>query len=70
MFGLLDDAIDLVRDVTEEVVDLGSEVVSLGSFGALSKENVKVALGTGLTVYELSDMTGVAVSVLEGLTDD
>lgn len=66
MFGLLDDAADLVSDT----LDVGASILTLGVYGELSQANVRRILATGVTIYELSEATGVALSVLREFIDE
>ena len=56
--------------VIEDVVDVSLAVVTLGEYGELSKENVTRLLATGLTIYTLSEITGVAVELIEKALED
>lgn len=70
MFGLLNDALDVATSAVSDVANMGLAVVTLGEYGELSKENVGRLLATGITIYELSEMTGVAVDVIQSVVDD
>ncbi len=70
MFGLLNDAVNLAVDTVGDVANMGLAVVTLGEYGELSKANVARLLATGITIYELSEMTGVAVDVIQSVVDD
>lgn len=73
MFGLgriLESVVDVAVSTVEDVVDIGTSVVTLGAYGELSSENVTRLLATGLTIYELSELTGVAMELLQEVADD
>lgn len=73
MFGLgklAGSVIDLAVNTVGDVVDISTSIVTLGAYGELSSENVTRLLATGLTIYELSELTGVAVELLEEVIDD
>ncbi len=70
IFGFIDEAINLTSRVVEDSIDVGLAVVTLGEYGELSKENVSRILGTGITIYELSQATGVAVELIEKALED
>lgn len=69
MFGILDDIVDTAIDLTSSTV---SKAVNIGTLGAvdLDKENIAKYLAAGYTLYELSEVTGVALHVLESMMED
>lgn len=70
MFNLLNDVVDMATQTVSDAVDIGLATVTLGEYGELSTENVSRLLATGLTVYELSELTGVTVDVIQSVVDD
>lgn len=64
MFGLLDDVVDKVINVTSKTVSPVTEI-----FGVSSKQ-VAALLAAGYTVYEVSEMTGIAVDVINKVLEE
>lgn len=63
MFGLLDDVVGAVIKTTSDVVSPVTEM-----FG-VSGKTVATLLAAGYTVYEVSELTGLAVEVIQKLGD-
>jgi len=70
MFGFIDDMISTTAKLVEDAVDVGTAVLTMGEYGELSKENVSRLVASGLTVYALSEATGVAVDIIQDVLDD
>lgn len=70
MFGFVDDMIKSTASIVEDAIDIGTSVLTLGEYGELSKENVSRLIASGITIYALSEATGVAVEVLEKVLED
>jgi len=70
MFGFVSDMIDSTVKIIDDAVDITLAVVTLGEYGELSKENVTRLIATGITIYALSEATGVAVDVIEKVLED
>jgi hypothetical protein len=68
MFGLFDDAVKVAASITADVVGTVVEVGSLGSI-EINRKNVSALLEAGYTIYELSEVTGIAVNVLEEIVE-
>ena len=66
VFGLFDDAVKLVEDA----VDVGLSVATLGVYGKLNKENVSRLIAGGMTIYTISEATGIAVDLIEKALED
>tara|TARA_R110000782_G_scaffold147178_2_gene239971 strand:+ start:867 stop:1058 length:192 start_codon:yes stop_codon:yes gene_type:complete len=62
--------IDETVKILDDVVDTGLAVVTLGEYGELNKENVTRLLAAGLTIYTISEVTGVAVDLIEKALED
>ena len=65
MFGFINDAINATASIVEDAVDVTLSVVTLGEYGELNKENVSRLIASGITIYALSEATGVAVDLIE-----
>lgn len=52
-------------ELVEDAVDVGVHVLSLGEYGELNKQNVSRLIAAGMTVYTISEATGVAVELIE-----
>jgi len=70
IFGFIEDMVSTVAKTVEDVIDVGVAVVALGEYGELSKENVSRIIATGITVYALSEATGVAVEIIEKVLEE
>lgn len=70
VFGFINDMIDTTTKIVEDAVDISLSVATLGEYGELSKENVSRLIASGITVYALSEATGVAVDVIEKVLED
>ncbi len=70
MFGFIDDALDAVVNIADTSIDMALAVVTLGEYGELSKENVTRLIVSGITIYEISELTGVAVELINGVLED
>tara|TARA_R110000772_G_scaffold43692_1_gene100653 strand:- start:9025 stop:9237 length:213 start_codon:yes stop_codon:yes gene_type:complete len=70
MFGFINSMIDETVKILDDVVDTGLAVVTLGEYGELNKENVTRLLAAGLTIYTISEVTGVAVDLIEKALED
>jgi len=66
MFGL----IDALTDTVEDVIDIGVGVATLGAYGDISRTKVSSLIASGLTVYEITEMTGWSIDLIEELTSD
>ena len=69
IFGFIDDMIKTTAKVVEDAVDVTTYTLTLGEYGELSKENVSRLIASGLTVYAISEATGVAVDVIQKVLD-
>lgn len=65
IFGLLNSTARLVEDA----IDVGVGVLTLGEAGDVSKEKVSRLIAAGLTAYAISEMTGIAVDVIEKMAE-
>lgn len=70
VFGLIDDMINTTSKVVEDTVDVSTAVITLGECGELNKENVSRLVASGITIYALSEATGVTVDVIEKILED
>jgi len=70
VFGFIDEAINTTAKIVEDAVDVGSSVVTMGEYGELSKENVSRLIASGITLYTLSEATGLAIDVLQSVLDE
>ena len=70
VFGLIDDMLTQTTKIVGDAFDVGVAVITLGEYGELSKDNVSRLIAAGLTVYALSEATGVAVGVIEKVLED
>lgn len=70
MFGFISNMIDETVKIAGDAVDVSLAVVTLGEYGDLNKENVTRLIATGLTVYAISEVTGVAVDLIEKTLDE
>lgn len=61
MFGFIADAVETTLDVAESIVCDGE---------LPTKRQVGKLVEAGLTLYAISEVTGIALDVLEGMTDD
>jgi hypothetical protein len=68
MFGLLDDVVKVAASITADVVGTVVEVGSLGSI-EINRKNISDLIEAGYTIYELSEVTGIAVNVLEEIVE-
>ena len=66
MFEFINDVVKIVEDV----VDVGIATVTLGEYGEFSKENVSRIIAGGMTIYALSEATGVAVELIEKIIEE
>lgn len=62
--------LNAVCDLTESTVNVGVGVITLGQFGNLNSEQIGKLLKSGYTIYELSEITGVAVELIQEVMDD
>lgn len=70
VFGFINDAINTTAKMVEDAIDVGTAVITLGEYGELSKENVSRLISSGMTIYALSEATGVAVDLIEKALED
>ena len=70
MFGFINDIVNETAKIVEDAVDVTLAVVTLGEYGELSKENVTRLIASGLTIYAISEATGVAVELIEKAIED
>jgi len=70
MFGFINDMVEETVKLVDDTVDVSLAVVTLGEYGELSKDNVTRLIATGITVYTLSEATGVAVELIEQVLED
>jgi len=70
MFGFIDDMVKTTAKLVEDVVDVSIGVVTLGEYGEVSKENVSRIIASGVTIYALSEASGVAVDILQKALDE
>ena len=70
IFGFIEDAINTTVGVVEDAVDISLAVVTLGELGELSKKNVSRLIAGGLTIYEISEASGIAIDVIEKVMED
>lgn len=70
VFGFIDDMIKTTTGLVEDSIDIVTAVITLGEYGELSKENVSRLIASGITIYALSEATGVAVDVIEKVLED
>lgn len=70
MFGFIDDMVKTTAKLVEDVVDVSIGVVTLGEYGEVSKENVSRIIASGVTIYALSEASGVAVDILQNALDE
>jgi hypothetical protein len=68
MFGLFDDVVKVAASITADVVGTVVEVGSLGNI-EINRKNISTLIEAGYTIYELSEMTGIAVNVLEEIVE-
>jgi len=70
IFGFIEDAIKATANIVEDAIDISVAVVTLGEYGELNKENVSRLIASGLTIYAISEVTGVAVGLIENALED
>lgn len=70
IFGFIDDAIKTTQTFIEDVFDISVAVISFGEYGELSRENVTRLIATGVTLYALSEASGIAVDTLQEWLDN
>tara|TARA_R110000782_G_scaffold85221_2_gene165728 strand:- start:1968 stop:2180 length:213 start_codon:yes stop_codon:yes gene_type:complete len=70
MFGFINSIIDESVKIVDDAIDVGLAVVTLGEYGELSKDNVTRLIAAGLTIYAISEATGVAVDLIERALDE
>tara|TARA_R110000796_G_scaffold85679_2_gene185802 strand:+ start:584 stop:796 length:213 start_codon:yes stop_codon:yes gene_type:complete len=70
MFGFINSMIDESVKIVDDAIDVGLAVVTLGEYGELSKDNVTRLIAAGLTIYAISEATGVAVDLIERALDE
>ena len=70
MFGFINSMIDESVKIVDDAIDVGLAVVTLGEYGELSKDNVTRLIAAGLTIYAISEATGVAVDLIEKALDE
>ncbi len=70
MFGFVTDMINETVKIVDDAVDVGLAVVTLGEYGELSKENITRLIASGLTIYAISEVSGVAVDLIEKALDN
>ena len=70
MFGFINSMIDESVKIVDDAIDVGLAVVTLGEYGELSKDNVTRLIAGGLTIYTISEATGVAVDLIEKALDE
>lgn len=70
MFGFIDDMISSTTKIVEGAVDVTMYTVTLGEYGELNKQNVSRLIASGLTIYALSEATGVAVDTIQKVLDN
>lgn len=61
MFGIFDDIVDTAIKTTSKVVSPITELVGVDA------KTVASLLAAGYTIYEISELTGIAVDVIEKL---
>lgn len=67
---ILDEMITGATKVVADTIDIGTAVITLGEYGEMSKENVSRLVATGITIYALSEASGVAVDIIERFLDE
>jgi hypothetical protein len=70
MFSFVGSVLSETTKIVEDVVDVGLAVVTLGEYGELSKKNVSRLIDSGLTIYDISEATGVAIDLIEKVLED
>ena len=70
MFVFINNMVNETAKLVEDAVDVSLAVVTLGEYGELNKENVTRLIASGLTVYTISEATGVAVELIEKALED
>lgn len=65
MFSFVTNVVNETAKIVEDVVDVSLAVVTLGEYGELNKKNVTRLIESGLTIYDISEATGVAIHLLE-----
>lgn len=65
MFGFIDDIAEVVEDAIDVTIGIGTA----GIYGDLSKDKVSKLVATGLTIYQISEMTGWATDLIEEAID-
>ena len=66
-FDLLDDVVSAAVVTAAVVVDTAAEVTSFATLCLLDKREVLRLAGTGLAVYEIVSITGLATDVVEAV---
>jgi hypothetical protein len=61
---------DAACDLTDSALNVGVGVITLGQFGTLNSEQIGKLLASGYTIYELSELTGVAVELIQEVLND
>lgn len=70
IFGFIEDTIRAGANIVEDAIDISVAVVTLGEYGELNKRNVSRLISSGMTLYAISEVTGVAVDLLEKALDE
>jgi hypothetical protein len=70
VFGFIDEMINTGAKIAEDAIDVGLGALSMGEMGDLSKEKVARLISAGVTIYSISEATGIAVEVLEKLIEE
>jgi len=70
IFGFISDVVESTTEVVSDAIDVGLGVVTLGEYGELNKENVSRLIAAGMTIYGISEATGVAVDLIEKALED
>lgn len=67
---LVEDAVDAAGNIVDQTFDAALEITSLGEGGRLDSTTMSNLLASGLTLYEISELSGIAMYLLEDIVDE
>ena len=74
MFNIIGDIVNTtvgaVSSVFVSTTDAALFAISFGQYGELNKNTLINLVGAGITLYEISEVTGIALSTLEAIYDE
>ena len=67
---LVEEAVDAAGNIVDQTFDAALEITSLGEGGRLDSTTMANLLASGLTLYEISELSGIAMYLLEDIVDE